>query len=153
MTNPLFFQYAFVTSSRQSKNAMHAFKNDTQVYYSKHVGILLQYLQDAKQLTTFAFSQKLLRLKQFAKMQTHTDLYILMQTNAEFSAHQAGKLFFSLQHIMPSSLNLMLCLSVCFVLQCLLALPAQEGGNKGNKNYLQRLKPNSRMFATNGTKI
>ena len=33
MTNPLLSQYAFVTSSRQSKNAMHAFKNDTQVYY------------------------------------------------------------------------------------------------------------------------
>ena len=26
MTNPFFFQYAFVTSSRQSKNAMHAYK-------------------------------------------------------------------------------------------------------------------------------
>ena len=32
-TNPLFFQYAFATSSSQSKNAMHAHKNDTQVYY------------------------------------------------------------------------------------------------------------------------
>ena len=33
MTNPLFFQYAFVTSSRQSRIAVHAYKNDTQVYY------------------------------------------------------------------------------------------------------------------------
>ena len=33
MTNPLFSQNAFVTSSRSSKNAMHAVKNDTQVYY------------------------------------------------------------------------------------------------------------------------
>ena len=33
MTNPLFFQTAFVTSSRESKNAVHAYKNDTQVYY------------------------------------------------------------------------------------------------------------------------
>ena len=31
MTNPHFFQNAFVTSSRKSKNAMHAVKNDTQV--------------------------------------------------------------------------------------------------------------------------
>ena len=33
MTNPLFFQYAFVMSSTKDKNAMHAFKNDTHVSY------------------------------------------------------------------------------------------------------------------------
>ena len=33
MTNPYFFQIAFVTSSRQSRIAMHAIFFDTQVYY------------------------------------------------------------------------------------------------------------------------
>ena len=36
MTNP-FFQYPFMTSSRQSKNAMHSYTNDTQVYYCPSV--------------------------------------------------------------------------------------------------------------------
>ena len=36
MTNP-FFQYPFMTSSRQSKNAMDSYTNDTQVYYCPSV--------------------------------------------------------------------------------------------------------------------
>ena len=43
-----------------------------------------------------------------------------------------GNNFFSLHYIMASSLYLMLCLSVCLVLYCLLALPTYEGGNEGN---------------------
>ena len=53
MANPLFSQYAFVTSSRYSKNAMHAFKNDTQVYYSRFVD---------NYYINFYFSSKLLWL-------------------------------------------------------------------------------------------
>ena len=41
MTNPLFLQYAFVTSSRKSKNAMHAYRNDTQVYFYKIKSVFL----------------------------------------------------------------------------------------------------------------
>ena len=37
MTNPLFFQNAFVTSSRQSKNDMQAVKNDTQVKWGSKI--------------------------------------------------------------------------------------------------------------------
>ena len=47
MTNPLFFQYAFVTSSKESKNPLHAFKNDTQVYYKYHERINLTMLNDS----------------------------------------------------------------------------------------------------------
>ena len=44
MTNPLFFQASFVTSSRKSKNAVHSYKNDTQVYYWRVVlnGVLAE---------------------------------------------------------------------------------------------------------------
>ena len=44
MTNPFFFQCAFVTSPSESKIAVHAHKNDTQVYYYK----TLFYLSDMR---------------------------------------------------------------------------------------------------------
>ena len=39
LKNCVYTQYAFVMSSRQDKIAMHAFKNDTHVYYS-HLDLL-----------------------------------------------------------------------------------------------------------------
>ena len=50
--------------------------------------------------------------------------------------HSLGEavMFLSLQHFISPSLNLMVCLCVCLIVYCLLALLTWEGGNKGNKH-------------------